>query len=156
MKNNRVLFTSLLFFVGLFVACSSNNLAKSSSEKADTISTETIYEVYQNGSFTEQTLDQEPIPNGGEKNFAITMYRKMKYPAQAREKGIQGTVLITVIINEFGQLENANLKKGIGHGCDEEALAAINRGCQLGFEPAKKDNNAVKVKYDIPVKFNLH
>jgi len=112
-----------------------------------------VYSIYENGVFTQGKLDKEPVPIGGDLAFARAA--RVNYPAKARESGIQGTVFINVIINEAGQLEKAEISKGIGGGCDEEALQAFKRAAQAGFEPAVKNGRPVKVKYDHPIKFSL-
>ena len=122
---------------------------------AKSVNPETIYEVYQNGVFTEMKLDKEPVPVAGDKEFYRTMYKTIRYPPAARKGGVAGTVKVTVVVNELGQLESSVIKQGIGAGCDEEALKAVRRGFQLDFEPAMKDGKAVKVRYDIPVRFRL-
>ncbi len=162
MKINKLVLLMLGLLIVCLLACTpSSNLSKTKTsnhkteDKSNSDTNPTTYFVFQEGVYKEDTLDKEPIPIGGKMNFYRTMFKKLNYPPDAREKGIQGKVWVTVIINEFGQLEKASLKKGIGYGCDEEAIAAVIRGCKLGFEPAMKNNIPVKVKYDIPVKFGL-
>ncbi len=165
MKRNTA-FLFLLFTCVIALACSPKapiyyegtrevKPKPKSSPIANSIKLETIYYVYQDGVFKEATLDKAPAPYAGDNTFYRTMYKEMRYPAAARKGGIAGTVKITVVVNEFGQLESSEIKEGIGTGCDEEALKAVRRGFQLDFEPAMKDGKAVKVKYDIPVRFRL-
>ena len=115
----------------------------------------TIYYVFENGNYTQSELEKKPQPVGGTMNFLKTMGSYMQYPAQARERGVKGEVILTVIINELGQTEDIQVKKGIGYGCDEAALNAWKKAAQVGFEPAMKGGKAVKVKYDAPVKFGI-
>ena len=58
-------------------------------------------------------------------------------------------------VNELGSVEDAFVVEGIGYGCDEEALKAIRNASSLGFEPAMINGRAVKVQFDMPVKFKL-
>lgn len=129
--------------------------AEAGKSSATASKRETVYFVYENGAYVQSVLDKAPTPTGGEDNFYRTMGRHISYPAQAREKGIQGTVLVEVVVNESGRLEGSSVKKGIGGGCDQVALNAVRLGFQAGFEPAMKAGKPVKVKYDIPVKFGL-
>ena len=87
------------------------------------------------------------IPDAAHCSFMCLMY--------AREHGIQGTVVITVTVNEFGQLEDAVVTHRIGGGCDEEALRIVLLQGQQGFEPAEKNGLPVKVRYGIPLRFIL-
>jgi protein TonB len=50
------------------------------------------------------------------------MVHAIKYPEEARKKGVQGTVYITFVIEEDGSITDAKVLRGIGSGCDEEAL----------------------------------
>lgn len=109
------------------------------------------YFVFKDGSYVEAELDKKPEIIGG----IGALYRNIRYPAYARQHGIQGTVIITVIVNEFGKLEDAFITSRVGGGCDEEALRAVKNADQLGFAPAELNGLAVKVKYDIPLKFTL-
>lgn len=112
-----------------------------------------VYSIYENGSYKPGQLDKEPAPIGGDAAFLRASH--VNYPAKAREAGLQGTVWVTVTINEAGQLEQAVLSRGIGGGCDEEALAAVKRGAKVGFEPAMRNGVPVKVRYDMPVRFSV-
>ncbi|MGB4846466.1 MAG: energy transducer TonB [Saprospiraceae bacterium] len=106
------------------------------------------YYIYKDGSYIETDLDKKPEIIGG----PAALFRDIRYPAFAREHGIQGTVRITVTINEFGQLEDAFINSHVGGGCDEEGLRVVK---QSGFTPAEINGKPVKVKYDIPLRFIL-
>ena len=109
------------------------------------------YFIFKDGIYIETELDKKPEIKGG----IGVLYQDIRYPAYAREHGIQGTVIITVIVNEFGQLEDAVITRRVGGGCEEEALRVIKNAEQIGFEPAEINGLPVKVKYDIPLKFTL-
>ncbi|MEP6796160.1 MAG: energy transducer TonB [Saprospiraceae bacterium] len=105
------------------------------------------YYVFKDGMYVEEVLDKKPV--------IIGVYQRILYPPFAREHGIQGTVLITVTVNEFGQLEDAVIHSHVGGGCDEEALRVVKLSGQNGFTPAEINGKPVKVKYDIPLRFIL-
>ena len=152
MKNNTLTFLILFLFFAITSSCSSTKETNSNNNSFE----KTTYQIFQNGTFTDGKLDQEPEAIAGEKEFLKTMYRKMNYPAQGREKGIQGTVKVEVIVNEMGKLESSIVAKSLGQDFDKEALAAIRRGFELPFKPAMQNGKPVKVKYQIPVRFKLH
>ena len=152
MKNKTLPFLLLLSFLAIISSCSSTKETTLTENPFD----KTTYQIFQNGIFVVGELDSPPEAVAGEKEFLITMYRKMNYPAQGREKGIQGTVRVEVIVNEMGNLEGSSISKSLGKGFDEEALAAIRRGFELPFKGATQNGKPVKVKYEIPVKFKLH
>lgn len=152
MNNNTLTFLLLLSFLAIISACSSTKETNSNNNLFD----KTTYQIFQDGTFVDGEIDQKPEAIEGEKKFFMTMYRKMNYPAQGRQKGIQGTVKIEVIVNEMGKLEESRIAYTIGKDFGEEALTAVRRGFELPFKPAIKNGKPVKVKYQIPVRFKLH
>jgi len=77
---------------------------------------------------------------------------KVQYPKMAARAGIEGRVTIQFIVNESGDVENAKVIKGIGGGCDDEALRVIS---EAKFEPGIQRGRAVRVQYSIPIIFKL-
>lgn len=77
----------------------------------------------------------------------------LKYPALAKENNIQGKVAVEFIVNEDGSISNAVVKKGIGGGCDEEALRVINS--MPHWKPGKQNDKTVKVFLVLPIIFQL-
>lgn len=80
------------------------------------------------------------------------LQRKINYPDMARKAGIEGRVIIQFIVNEQGQVEDPRVIRGIGGGCDEEALRVVK---QAEFEPGRQRGNPVRVQYSLPITFKL-
>lgn len=76
----------------------------------------------------------------------------IKYPERARRAGIEGRVIVQFIVNEDGTVENLRVIRGIGGGCDEEALKAVS---QAKFRPGRQRGEPVRVQYSLPVIFKL-
>ncbi|MEX1063365.1 MAG: energy transducer TonB [Balneolaceae bacterium] len=76
----------------------------------------------------------------------------IQYPEQARRAGIEGRVYVQFIVNEQGQVEDPQVVRGIGGGCDEEALRAIR---QAEFRPGMQRGRPVRVQYSLPIVFQL-
>tara|TARA_E500000178_G_scaffold157165_1_gene156916 strand:- start:515 stop:1165 length:651 start_codon:yes stop_codon:yes gene_type:complete len=74
------------------------------------------------------------------------------YPEMARKAGIEGRVFLQFIVNERGEVENPRVIRGIGGGCDEEALKAIQKA---KFKPGLQRGRPVRVQYNLPVVFKL-
>lgn len=74
------------------------------------------------------------------------------YPEMARKAGIEGRVFLQFIVNERGEVENPRVVRGIGGGCDEEALKAIQKA---KFKPGLQRGRPVRVQYNLPVVFKL-
>ena len=78
--------------------------------------------------------------------------RKIKYPEIARKAGVEGRVILQFIVNENGDVTEPTVVRGIGAGCDEEALRVVR---EAKFKPGKQRGKAVKVKMSLPITFKL-
>ncbi len=81
------------------------------------------------------------------------IYKNIKYPAIARENHIQGTVVIRFIINEDGSISDTEIIRDIGGKCGDEALRVVEK--MPNWNPGKQRGRAVKVQFNLPVKFRL-
>lgn len=90
---------------------------------------------------------------GGEEARVDYMVHAIKYPEEARKKGVQGTVYISFVIEEDGSITNAEVLRGIGGGCDEEALRVIRE--MPKWTPGKQKGKPVRVQFNMPIKFTL-
>jgi TonB family protein len=77
----------------------------------------------------------------------------LQYPKIAKMAGIEGRVFIEFTVDAQGKVVNPQVVRGIGAGCDEEALRAVQ---QATFKPGIQDGKAVPVKMSIPVTFRLN
>ena len=77
----------------------------------------------------------------------------LKYPEEARNAGIEGTVLVSFIIDEYGEVQNLGLLRDIGGGCGDAALDVIH--LLPLWQPAVNEGNTVKVKLNLPIQFSL-
>ena len=80
------------------------------------------------------------------------LQRSIRYPEMARRAGIEGKVTVQFIVTEDGTVESPRVIRGIGGGCDEEALRAVK---QAKFEPGRQRGKPVRVQYSLPVVFRL-
>jgi protein TonB len=99
------------------------------------------------------SVDQMPVFGTGMDDLFAYMSKEIKYPSIARENGIAGTVVIQFVINRNGNVTQVQLVKGIGGGCDQEALRVIKG--MPAWSPGKQQGRAVSVRYTLPVKFKL-
>lgn len=81
------------------------------------------------------------------------IYKNIKYPTIARDVGIEGTAVIRFIINEDGSISDAEIIRDIGGQCGEEALRVVKK--MPNWNPGKQRGRAVKVQFNLPVKFRL-
>lgn len=78
---------------------------------------------------------------------------KVVYPEIAKRAGIEGRVIVQLIVNEKGEVEDPKITRGIGGGCDEAALAAVR---EAKFTPGKQNGKAVRTQISIPIVFRLN
>ena len=76
----------------------------------------------------------------------------IKYPEIARKAGVEGRVIIQFIVDEAGNVSEPAVVRGIGAGCDEEALRVVRKA---KFKPGKQRGKSVKVKMSLPITFKL-
>lgn len=75
----------------------------------------------------------------------------LRYPEEARLKKIEGTVAVQFLITKEGKLTKVTVTRGIGYGCDEEAVRVIQS--MPDWKPGKHNNKEVPVNFVLPVKF---
>ena len=95
-------------------------------------------------------VEQMPTFNG---DLVGYLAAHVRYPEAAREAGIEGRVVVEFVVNEEGAITNARVAQGIGGGCDEEALRVIS--AMPAWKPGKQNGAAVKVLFNVAVKFVL-
>ena len=100
-----------------------------------------------------QIVEEMPSFPGGEGKLLEYVATHIKYPQIARETGIQGRVFIGFVVEPDGSISNVKLLRGIGGGCDEEAMRVIKSLPK--WKPGKQRGKAVRVSYQIPVLFKL-
>lgn len=104
-------------------------------------------------------FDNEPegyhgtSPVIGYPEFKNYLEQELVYPQEARDKGIEGRVVLKVTISPIGKIDSVEVKRGLGHGCDEEALRLIMEG--PAWSPATQDGLNVEASVRIRVKFEL-
>lgn len=94
------------------------------------------------------TAEIMPEPVGGMK----AIMSRLVYPQQAKKDGIQGEVKVRAFIDEYGEVTNAEVVKGIGHGCDEAARIAVY---YTKFRPGIIKGKPVRTQLVIPIEFKL-
>ncbi len=96
-------------------------------------------------------VEQMPSPSV---DISSYISKNIHYPDSAQKNGTQGTVAVSFIVNEDGTLSNVRAVRGIGSGCDEEAVRVIKS--MPPWKPGKQNGKNVKVNYTQPVRFFMH
>jgi len=77
----------------------------------------------------------------------------IKYPMEALQNGVQGTVYVTFVVEKDGSLSNIRILKGIGYGCDKEVLRITK--LMPKWNLGKQKAEPVRVQFNLPVHFIL-
>lgn len=98
-------------------------------------------------------VEEQPTPNGGMSAFYDFVRKNLKYPSQARRMGIEGKVFVQFVVDKDGTITDVQAIKGIGAGCDEEAIRVLKNHPK--WKPGKQRGRAVRVRMVIPITFKL-
>lgn len=93
-------------------------------------------------------LEVMPIMIGGLK----ALYAELEYPKIAKRAAIEGKVIVQFTVNTLGEVEQPEILRGIGGGCNEEVLRVIKK---MKFSPGIQNDRAVKVRMTQTVVFRL-
>ncbi len=98
-------------------------------------------------------VEQMPEFLGGDDSLKSFINRTIKYPELARESSVEGNVYINFVVERDGSVTNPKILRGIGSGCDEEAIRVIKS--MPKWVPGKQNGEIVRVQYNLPIKFKL-
>jgi len=82
-----------------------------------------------------------PSYPGGKEAYRKFIFENLVYPEEALSKKVEGLVYVEYTVNNIGEIVDVEVKKGIGSGCDEEAIRLVR---MLTYEPAR--NRGIKMK----------
>ncbi len=98
-------------------------------------------------------VESMPEFPGGAGELYKYLGQNIKYPPLAKESGIQGRVFVNFVVEPDGSISNVKVLRGIGGGCDEEAVRVVES--MPSWKPGKQRGKAVRVSYNLPIKFTL-
>jgi len=98
-------------------------------------------------------VESMPEFPGGPAKMMEYIAKNIKYPAMARESGIQGRVFVNFVVEPDGSVSNVKVLRGIGGGCDEEAVRVVE--AMPKWTPGRQRGKAVRVSFNLPVRFTL-
>nr|BFD64438.1 hypothetical protein BdHM001_31190 [Bdellovibrio sp. HM001] len=140
------------------VAAPSTPPAVPSSSSAPTTSSENLAE-HTSAAESEMGSDQfsddsTPVVGWSEITRLPKVKREVKaqYPAEAKSAGVDGPVLLEILIDRHGQVRQVKVLSGPGYGLNESAVAALK---SFEFQPAFKGKESVAVKIRYTYRFKL-
>jgi len=98
-------------------------------------------------------VEEMPSFPGGEEALMKYLGTSIKYPAIARENNIQGKVYLSFYVDKDGKVKEVKVLRGIGGGCDEEAVRVVK--AMPEWKPGRQNGRNVAVYYNVPVNFTL-
>ena len=99
-------------------------------------------------------VEDQPSYPGGEEARIRYLQENLRYPQMAREAGIQGTVFVTFVVERDGSVTDVRVLRGIGGGCDEEAVRVVQN--MPRWNPGRQRGQPVSFKFKIPIRFLLN
>ena len=100
-----------------------------------------------------QIVEQMPEFPGGVKALMQYVADHIKYPEEAKKAGTYGIVFVGFVVEPDGSLSGFKVLRGIGYGCDEEAIRVVKS--MPKWNPGKHRGEPVRVSYQIPILFKL-
>lgn len=90
---------------------------------------------------------------GGMAAWAKFIQRNLNYPYIAQENNVQGKVYLSFVVEKDGSITDVSVTRGIGAGCDEEAVRVIKKSPK--WKPGMQNNQTVRVRYTIPINYTI-
>lgn len=99
------------------------------------------------------SVQEMPKYKGGSTKLYEYIYGNIEYPELAREMGVTGIVYVNFVVRSDGSIDNVNITRGIGYGCDKEVLKMMK--AMPDWIPGEQRGRKVNVEYNLSVKFKL-
>jgi TonB family protein len=141
MKKLSIIF-SLLLAVN-FSFAQTTTPAKSQPAKAEV----------KTGTAVRTTAQVMPSFPGGEEKLAQFLSTNIKYPKEALDNKVEGTVYVSFVVDETGKITNVQMLKRMAYGMDQEAMRVVKM--MPNWIPGQQDGKPVAVQFTLPVKFSL-
>ncbi|GAT64243.1 energy transducer TonB [Paludibacter jiangxiensis] len=108
---------------------------------------------YHNDPYSDVYTVCEEMPQFRDGDVSEYLKQHIRYPAAAVEQGIQGRVIVQFIVNRFGKVIDPQVVRGVDPSLNEEALRVVRN--MPRWKPGRQRNQAVNVKYTLPIPFWL-
>ncbi len=99
-------------------------------------------------------VEKQPSYPGGQEGYTKFLLENIKYPEAALKKGVKGTVYVTFVVEKDGAVTHVKVLRGIGSGCDEEAVRVVKM--MPNWTPGENKGKPVAVQFNLPIKFALN
>lgn len=98
----------------------------------------------------------ETLPSFGksQKEMYQWLSKHLRYPRAAQASSTEGKVFLAFVVEKDGSISNIKVVKGIGFGCDEEAVEALKK--MPKWNPGIQNGKPVRVRFTLPIVFKLN
>jgi periplasmic protein TonB len=144
--NSKFHMKTLLSFVLVLSSTMCWSQTASTAQSSSTATADSLNKVY-------TTAEQMPQFPGGEKKMSDFLQKNIRYPAEARNKNIQGVVYVSFVVLSDGTLSDVKIVHGVEGGISEEAMRVVKK--MPKWVPGVKNGKSVNVLVNLPVSFEL-
>jgi periplasmic protein TonB len=145
------LFLMPMLFMGLVLFSLNASGQKTTKVKTENAPPATDKDGMTDGAY--QKVDEMPVFPGGDEALLKYIGENTKYPKDAKEKGIQGRVIMRFKVKEDGSVSDVAVLNGISPSIDAESIRVV--GSLPKFTPGKLKGKNVAVWYMVPITFAL-
>jgi len=103
-----------------------------------------------NGKIYSQ-VEKQPMFPGGLEAFSKYLSTNIRYPAEDKNNGIEGKVIVTFVIEKDGTLSDIKAVRGPSETLKSEAVRVLTRSPK--WQPGYQNNQPVRVSYAVPIAF---
>ncbi len=143
----KTLFLLFILSVGLFISCGTDkSILKNDTSYVgakDETETDKVY----------QAVEKMPEFPGGKQRLLNWVMKNIQYPAEAREMGIQGRVIVQFVVNKNGKAVEPVIVQSLHHLLDDEAIRLVES--MPRWKPGEEKGEPVRVKFTMPINFRL-
>ena len=123
------------------------------AQQPDTLRMDTLTEEESKVEIYGLIQETRPSFRGGERELSKFIETNLVYPQEAKSAGVEGQVIVEFYIEKDGSVTDGKVLKGIGYGCDEEALRVV--GFMPKWRPCKVRGESMRVRQTLPITFVL-
>jgi len=105
------------------------------------------------GEMVFDVVEDQPEPKGGMSGWNSYLSQNLTYPQQARNLGIEGTVIAVFVVNSDGSISDIDILRGIGGGADQEVVRLIENAPD--WTPGMQKGIPINTRMRLPVRFKL-
>jgi TonB family protein len=141
--------------IAIFVlAFACNNEQKPIGKPAQTIETPAVIQADTENEEVYTVVENPPVFSGGNEQMSQFLVKNIKYPDNAREKGIQGKVFVSFVVDKTGKVTKAEVIRSANPELDAEALRVVS--IMPDWTPGKQGGEIVSVQMTVPISFKLN